>query len=261
LTDLLESFNRSEATYFEGRHSAIPGAGIFTFSDVIVCRRPGAGVDFNKIMGLREETRHRLPAMARVFEEIHADYTIEFAPGTFSAEALAEFAATGHVPDGEIMVSSAPVERLSLLPAAPSLTVKGVASGDEFKVFLDVYQAGLGVPAHLRGHPAFAHWWTLPGWQLFLAHEGKRAIGAAILFVHEGIAYLATAATPPEFRNRGAQTALLRTRIEFAKELGCSVIWTLTAPDSSSLRNMQRAGLEVVGRKRRLTRRLSSDGL
>jgi len=135
-----------------------------------------------------------------------------------------------------------------------SLRVSEVLTEESFRVFIEVYQAGLGVPPHLRGHPAFAHWWTLPGWSLFIAYNSDKPIGAAVLFVHQQAAYLATASTIPDARNQGAQTALIQRRIERAIEVGCHDIWSQTKPDSASMRNMLRLGLREICRKTRLTK-------
>jgi GNAT superfamily N-acetyltransferase len=53
----------------------------------------------------------------------------------------------------------------------------------------------------------------------------------------------------PALRGRGAQTALLRARIEAARELGCAVLVTETGEPAgrqpgASYRNIRRAGFE-----------------
>jgi hypothetical protein len=248
------AFDRCEANYYRGRHSAIPGSGVFEFDDVIVCRRPASSVDFNKILGMTDRTLCRLPEFERLFIDIDVDYVIEATPDCLSPEGERHLTDLGFCHHGDMVLLYSNFQNC-FSGQASSVSVVRVGSEEEFRIFLDVYQNGLGVPVEVRGHPAFSHWWTLPGWTLFYAVEGERPIGAAGLFIDHGLAYLATASTILEHRNRGAQTALLRHRIAHAKAARCSRIWSQTEPDSTSMRNMIRAGLAEFGRKKRLTNR------
>jgi GNAT superfamily N-acetyltransferase len=80
----------------------------------------------------------------------------------------------------------------------------------------------------------------------FLAEMDGQTAGGGVLIMHDGIASLGGASTLPEFRNRGAQTALLRARLGFAAEHGCEVAMVTTLPGSTSQRNVERQGFRVV---------------
>jgi len=86
-----------------------------------------------------------------------------------------------------------------------------------------------------------------PGWHCFMAWDGGEPAGAATLFVLGDVAWFGGAATRPAFRGRGAQSALLATRIERAREVGVRRIAVETGeriegrPDQS-YRNILRAG-------------------
>ena len=253
LFPLFDSFNQSEAAFFRGRHSGIPGSAVTTMGRAILARRPGAGNEFNKILGLTQSDLDNLPSMEAFFAKIKVEYAIEIFPDHLSPAAISDLTASGYTHTEDMVVLHSPFDELH--PAeSQSLRVCEVLTEEDFRVFMDVYQAGLGVPPHLRGHPAFSHWWTLPNWNLFIAHDSDRAIGAAVLFVHEQVGYLATASTIPDARNRGAQTELIQCRIRRAKETGCRDIWSQTKPDSSSMRNMLRSGLREICRKTRLVK-------
>jgi GNAT superfamily N-acetyltransferase len=88
-------------------------------------------------------------------------------------------------------------------------------------------------------------WVKLPGWSLYLALERGEPIGVATLFDYEGLSYLADAATPPEFRGRGAQTALLGARLEAARERGAEVVFGMADFGSPSHRNLEQAGVPM----------------
>jgi GNAT superfamily N-acetyltransferase len=86
-------------------------------------------------------------------------------------------------------------------------------------------------------------------WRCYLAYDSDEPAGAAALYVHEGAGYLGFAATRPEHRRKGAQGALLATRIRDALEAGCTTLVTETGEripmkPSDSYRNILRFGFE-----------------
>ncbi len=80
----------------------------------------------------------------------------------------------------------------------------------------------------------------------FLAQLDGKAVGTGGLAIHEGIALLAGASTVPEWRKRGAQTALLEARLEYAVKAGCDLAMMCAEPGSSSQRNAQRQGFRIA---------------
>ena len=86
-----------------------------------------------------------------------------------------------------------------------------------------------------------------PGWHLFGAFDADELVAAGVLFVRDGSAYLNFGATAPTHRRQGAQGALLAARIEAARELGCTVLFTETGEEvpgdpQHSYHNIERAG-------------------
>ena len=71
-------------------------------------------------------------------------------------------------------------------------------------------------------------------------------IATGSLGVHEGVALLAGASTVVEERGRGAQRALLIARLDEAKKRGCDVALMVAEPGSTSQRNFERLGFQVV---------------
>ena len=62
----------------------------------------------------------------------------------------------------------------------------------------------------------------------------------------EGVAQLTGAATAPEYRRRGVQTALLSTRLADAAGAGCDIAVVTTQPGSKSQENVQRRGFHLL---------------
>jgi GNAT superfamily N-acetyltransferase len=96
------------------------------------------------------------------------------------------------------------------------------------------------------------------GHRLFRAYAvwaGDAIVAGANLFIADGVASLNAGATAPDFRGRGAQTALIHARIEAARAAGCRLVVSETGnpepgDSNSSLNNLRRAGLQPVYRRR-----------
>ncbi|MCP4300145.1 MAG: GNAT family N-acetyltransferase [Gammaproteobacteria bacterium] len=90
-----------------------------------------------------------------------------------------------------------------------------------------------------------------PGHHAFMSFVGTRVAGTGVVFIDNGIAVLDWGATHPDFRRRGGQTAILAARVQFALEMGCKRIYTMTGEavpgdPQHSYSNIQKAGFSEV---------------
>jgi hypothetical protein len=90
-----------------------------------------------------------------------------------------------------------------------------------------------------------------PNWRQYAVWEGERIIAVGSVFLNGRCAHMFGAATLPESRNRGAQSALLTARARAALAAGCRWVVAETGAEgpgehNPSLHNMQRAGLESL---------------
>ncbi|HEY3613094.1 MAG TPA: GNAT family N-acetyltransferase [Gaiellales bacterium] len=136
--------------------------------------------------------------------------------------------------------------------ALTSLTIVSV-DGQRAGAFARLVRETYGLPEALE--PIIAALPGRPGWHCWLALAGSEPAGAGALYVSSDggspAGYLAMAATALQHRGKGAQSALLATRIERARELGCDTVYTETGeqrPDrpSASYRNLVRSGFEEL---------------
>lgn len=86
-------------------------------------------------------------------------------------------------------------------------------------------------------------------WHHFIAFEKDIPVGTAAFYLSGEFAWFDFAATHPDFRGKGAQSALLAERIEVCRELGIKTIIVETAeqtPDKEvpSYRNVLKAGFK-----------------
>ena len=92
----------------------------------------------------------------------------------------------------------------------------------------------------------FADTFATPSFERFIARRAGIVAGGASLRIHQGVAQLAGAATLPDHRRQGVQTALLRHRMLDAARHGCDVAVVTTQPGSKSTENVQRFGFAVL---------------
>ncbi len=80
----------------------------------------------------------------------------------------------------------------------------------------------------------------------FLAEIDGEPGAAGALSIHEGVALFGGAATVPELRRRGLQSALLQERMNCAFEHGCDLAMIVAQAGSNSQRNAERKGFRVA---------------
>jgi GNAT superfamily N-acetyltransferase len=104
----------------------------------------------------------------------------------------------------------------------------------EFAEFADYMRDLMCVSAAIEGNT------------LFLVEMDGQPIAAGGLGMYGGVAVLAGASTIPEWRRRGAQNALLASRLAHAAQSGCNLAMFCAEPGSSSQRNAQRHGFQIA---------------
>ncbi len=84
------------------------------------------------------------------------------------------------------------------------------------------------------------------GVHCFVAELGGTIVATGGMTIHGGVALLAGASTRPEWRKRGAQTALLEARLAYARNAGCDIAMMAAAPGSTSQMNAERQGFAIA---------------
>jgi GNAT superfamily N-acetyltransferase len=132
------------------------------------------------------------------------------------------------------------------------------AGPDDTATWMDAVATGFLHPDTFDGPPShesysreaieqiFADTLATPSFERFIARRDGAVAGGASLRLHQGVAQLAGAATLPDHRRQGVQTALLRYRLLDAARRGCDVAVVTTQPGSKSTENVQRFGFAVL---------------
>jgi GNAT superfamily N-acetyltransferase len=195
-------------------------------------------------LGLFEDlTASSLDAIERFFRDRGAPVNHEVSP-LAGVAALDLLCARNYRP---IEISSVLVRPLENLPTA-NLTVR-MARPEEAQLWAD-----LSVKAWTHEHPDLAPIMQQFGaiafarehGPCFLAELDGQPAATASLWVHDGVALFSGAATIPEMRRRGLQSALLQERLRYAFEQGCDLAMMVAEAGGESQRNAERRGFRIA---------------
>lgn len=240
----------ASAQYAEARRRLFPesGAGwmecagayaVFDQVDSPVTQTFGLGI-------FGELTPAALDAIERFFEQRGAPVLHEVCP--FAGVGALDLLCRRHYRPVELSnVLYQPITRLSSeQPSSPNARAIGP---DEAHLWTDISTRGW---AH--EHPELCNFLLQVGAisstradsVCFLAELDGKPGAAGVLCIHSGVALFAGAATVPELRHRGLQTALLHERMRYAVTHGCDLAMLVAEPGSDSHRNAERKGFRVA---------------
>lgn len=130
----------------------------------------------------------------------------------------------------------------------PTIGIAGV-DDDTAQVWSDVLVAVFSRDA-AGARDAVARWnrglLDTDGVSAFIARIDGQPVGSASVFVRDSAAVLGGAATLPGWRRRGVHAALISARLERARSAGCDLAVVTADPGSTSGRNSERAGFQLV---------------
>jgi GNAT superfamily N-acetyltransferase len=125
--------------------------------------------------------------------------------------------------------------------------------------FAQVLNVGFGYAQdYVRGQ-AFAAAIGRPGWFHYVAFVDGAPAAASAMFVHDQVADCFVAATLPNARGRGAQTALIQRRLADGAAAGCDLATAQSVVTNASPRNFARQGFHPVYRRWIYGKRLVND--
>jgi GNAT superfamily N-acetyltransferase len=203
---------------------------------------------FNRALGLglaQPATGEGLGEIAGFFRELGTEWCATLAPQAEPPELGARLEALGLSP-GYAWAKFR--RRADSSPESHTALRVERVDGTGADAFAEIFVRGYGVPELFRDWlvrlPARA------GWHCFAAFDGDAPVATGAVFVTGGVGWFGLAATLPEHRGRGAQSAILAARIRAAAEAGCTEVVTetgelLEGKPSSSYRNILRAGFEL----------------
>jgi GNAT superfamily N-acetyltransferase len=210
------------------------------------CMAPGVpNPFFNQVFISGPANQQHLESVLAEFEESGMTPRFEIGPGAPSRELAMHLAGRGfmHTQSDPMLIQTSPAGHHG---SGPEIRVERVQSVEALAIFRTTYVRAWQVEAWLAPmlRSYVERWLDVPGWTLYLAKEGDLPVGVGVLFSKGDVAYLADAATIPEYRGRGAQSALISQRIVDAWRTSLRLVFSRADFGSSSHRNLERAGLE-----------------
>jgi len=255
---LARQLERAEATaganYVEARRDVHPDvgaewievAGVYAMFD-------GAASPITQTFGLGVFE----PFLDREFDRVETFFSDHGAPTSHEVssfaprETLGLLSQRGYTPIEASTVLVRPTRMATAGTAHDEVTVRmaDAASADEMRLWCRIAGEGWStespeIPAVLEGmvdvfaRNRCAHY--------FVGDLDGRTVAVGALNVVNGIALMAGACTIPAARRRGAQRALLQTRLAFAADLGLDLAMVVAQPGSESQRNAERQGFRPM---------------
>jgi GNAT superfamily N-acetyltransferase len=219
------------------------------------------GSPFNKVAGLGFSGLPQAAALDALEQEFADRGTSpQFEVATLGDPALARMLTSrGCLLIGFENVLGLPIDPMRGLDVDGGEVAVTRASEAETAAWLDTVATGFLTPDVFDGPPGFeapiprdvlervfGDTIAAPTFERYLARHGGAIAGGASLRIQDGIAQLSGAATLPEHRRRGVQSALLRHRLAEAARRGCDLAVVTTQPGSKSQENVQKFGFALL---------------
>jgi ribosomal protein S18 acetylase RimI-like enzyme len=200
---------------------------------------------FNSVVGLSVEHARRIESLIEWYRERGATAHFEIAAGDHEPALGRELARLGFF---QSSFHAALVGEPANHYPAHDEAIERVVSASDMEDFLAAYVVGWAIPDAIREQfkAKVRSWRYEPGWSLYVARIDQKPAASAILFVRDGVGYLADCAVDPAFRRRGLHAALLRRRVRDASAANADLICSGADFLSGSHRNMERLGMRLL---------------
>ncbi|MCP1308771.1 GNAT family N-acetyltransferase [Paenibacillus tyrfis] len=202
---------------------------------------------FNSLKGFSQEDLGRLEEIIHFYRERDRAFQLDLNPGSASPTLCRHLAENGLFQESfHSVLYGLPREDLPELP--PNIKIRQIDNQTDFDIYAGIHCVGSGMDLAHKHHFVNNNIGLLnrPGWKLFLAYWNDVPAAVAVMYVSGDIASFTLAATIPEFRQKGLQTALLNWRMHEAYKAGCELVAAQARFGSSSQNNMERIGMRMA---------------
>lgn len=204
------------------------------------------GPSFNKVKGLKDGDENAITHILDYYKEREIPVRFELTPAHASPNLLTYLSEAGFYQSDFHTTLYAPLSNV-IEPINSKISVRPLKRY-EFELFADIYVKGFQMPTFLKSGIAENNevLYDNDQWHFYLASMDDEPVGIGVLFIKEGIAMLAAAATIPSLRNHGVQSALIRERLNQARRLKSKLVVGQAKFASISQNNMERAGMHIA---------------
>lgn len=208
------------------------------------------GPSFNTVKGLKEGDEKQIDKIIDFYKQKEIPVRFELTPAHTSLELLTYLSEAGYYHNDfhtTLYASlSNELETRSEMNEQ-KITIRNL-NRNEFDTYAEIYTKGFQMPAFLKRGVAQNNeiLYNIKNWTFYLASYENEPAGIGALFIKDGKATLAAAATLPNIRNKGIQSALIKHRIYQANLQKSDLIVGQAKFGSVSQNNMERAGLSIA---------------
>ncbi|WP_068773688.1 GNAT family N-acetyltransferase [Paenibacillus sp. FJAT-26967] len=202
---------------------------------------------FNTVKGLGPDDLDQLDPLLAFYKQRGRACTFELIPGKTNATVTRALAERGYFQDGfHSCLYGVPEAIAPVLP--PHIHIELITRREQFGLYGALHCSGTGMDPGGTQHFIDNNivLFDRPGWRFFLGYVDGHPAGVSVMHIDGEVASCTLAATLPEFRGRGLQTAMLQTRMHVAAKAGCRIVAAQAGFGSTSQNNMERLGMRLA---------------
>lgn len=202
---------------------------------------------FNCVKGISDEEIDKLGDISQFYQAKDRSFQIDVNPVHCSSKLFEGLSKHGFYQSCfHSVLYGLPKEEPLKLP--PYMKIVEIDNETEFDSYAEIHCLGSGMSLSDKHHFINNNIGLLnrPGWKLFLGYLNDIPAGVAVMHISNNIASCTLAATTPEYRNQGLQTALLQRRMYEAYKADCNLVVAQASFGSTSQNNMERAGFQMA---------------
>ncbi|MDF2723200.1 MAG: N-acetyltransferase [Paenibacillus sp.] len=202
---------------------------------------------FNSVKGFSNQEKDRLSEVIHFYRERNRAFQFDINPVDVNPELLREIAKNGLCQTSfHSVLYGLPNRELPKLPA--NISIREIEHTADFDLYAGIHCLGAGMDIVHKRHFVNNNigLFNRQGWKLFLAFWDDQPAAVASMYIKNNIASFTLAATAPEYRRKGLQTALLLWRMHEAYKRNCELVVAQASCGSSSQHNMERVGMQIA---------------
>ncbi|WP_208643774.1 GNAT family N-acetyltransferase [Paenibacillus barcinonensis] len=204
---------------------------------------------FNSVKGFSQDDIEKLEEIIEFYEQRNRAFQLDIHPTGTHPAMLRRLSEKGLYQNSFLSVLyGLPTCELPNLPS--NITIRQIDNEADFDLYAGIHCVGSGMDIVHKHHFVNNNIGLLhrPGWKLFLAAWDGVPAAVAVMHIGSGsnIASCTLAATAPEYRRKGLQTALLMWRMYEAYQANCELVVAQASFGSSSQHNMERVGMQIA---------------
>lgn len=204
------------------------------------------GPSFNTVKGLSDGDEKFIDQIVDFYKQRNIPVRFELTPAHVSAELLTYLNHAGFYQSDFHTTLFASLSKVTK-PINPTISIRKLEE-NEFDMFAEIYAKAFKMPIFLIKGIAQNNQvlFNNKKWFFYIATVKNEPAGVGVLFITDGIANLAAAATLPHLRNQGVHQALIRKRINQAEVFNSKLVVAQANFGSVSQNNMERIGMKIA---------------